>query len=180
MASKENQRTPINEIKERPKLTCAGDSSATVPRDARTSESTRSSRCAHGTGDSIVVRSPSPSCAIVYGRTRLPVTAVPSVTAARVGSRASVGARGIPTARVPSIRAVIDRRAGGPSAIESSVAGAAEGSRSGRGAGGIGGTVVRSSPKSRAVIDRGACKTGPIVSTYAGTRICSGASRSAA
>ena len=176
MASKENQRTPINEIKERPKLTCAGDSSATVPRDARTSESTRSSRCAHGTGDSTVVRSPSPSCAIVYGRTRLPVTAVPSVTAARVGSRASVGAHGIPTARVPSIRAVIDRRAGGSSSIESTQAVAAEGSWSGRGAGAIRGTIVRSSPKSRAVIDGSTRKTGPIVPTYAsaavGPRAC--------
>jgi len=105
-----------------------------------------------------------------------PRSSVIGGASASVGFRASVSAGGIPAAGVPTIRAVVDRRAGGPSSIESSVAGAAEGSRSGRGAGGVGGTVVRSSPKSRAVIDGSTRKTGPIVSTYAsaavGPRAC--------
>ena len=90
---------------------------------------------------------------------------------ARVGTRASVSARRIPAAGVPTIRAVVDRRAGGPSSIVTAVAGTAEAPWSKIVAGGIRGAVVCSSPKSRAIVDRRARSTGPVVSTYASTAV---------
>jgi len=73
----------------------------------------------------------------------LPIPGISRFTAAIVGSRASEGAsRGPVGAVVSAACTIVDGGAGGPSAVESSIAGTAEGSRPCRGAGGIQRAIV--------------------------------------